>query len=336
MFKLFSRGRRIEDEALRWVAHLQSPSLTCQQKAQFFSWLDVCPAHQAAYVNAEAIWQQGQILESIPRKEASAAKRKRLSFSIYKVNFPQVLAPVTAAGVCALLLGVTLFNPFSHTSHQHHETKVGEKQELVLDDGSTLILNTNTNITVTFNRDQRLVKLNRGEVYFDIETDQNRPFDVLTSSGSVRVVGTQFSVFDTKQDVIVTVVEGKVSLSNDLDPTDSFHSIITLTENQRLSLDQASAKLDPYHINAKSKTSWVKNKLVYQGETLKEVVLDINRYYQSQLVLGEKALSNKEVVAVLQLNDFSSTLNALKSSLNLTSSVDLELQYITLTSQQDN
>ncbi len=333
MFKLFSKSHRIEDEALRWVARLQSPSLTSQQEALFFSWLDISTAHQAAYVNAEAIWQQGHILESIPREEDKTLKRKRFDFSIPAFNFPKIVAPVATAGVLVLLFGLELLHPFNHTPQQDHETQTGERQEVVLDDGSRLILNTNASITVSFNRDQRLVKLNRGEVYFDIEKDKNRPFNVLTASGSVRVLGTQFSVFDNKKDVIVTVVEGKVSLSNDKDPINSFLPLITLTKDQRLSLGQANAKLEPVPVNAESKTSWVKNKLVYQGETLKEVVRDINRYYQSKLILGDEALSNKEVVAVLQLDDFSSTLNALKSSLNLKSSVDPELQHITLSSR---
>ncbi|MFL0798987.1 MAG: FecR domain-containing protein [Agarilytica sp.] len=335
MFKLFSRGPSIEEEAIQWLARLQSPNLTSQQETSFFCWLDKSTAHQAAYVNAESTWQRGEALASIPRPEGITQNKKRLDFRIPSFDIPKIVAPIAAASVFVLLLGLEFFNPFSLYTNEVHETQIGEHKKIVLDDGSTLILNTNSSISITFDRSQRLVQLNKGEVYFEIEKDQNRPFDVSTSSGSVRVLGTRFSVFDNEKDIIVTVVEGKVSLSDELTSSKSFTSLSTLTENQRLSMGQARSGLDPIHVNAKSKIAWVKNKLIYQGETLQEVILDINRYYQSKLVLGEESLSNKAVIAVLQLDDFSSTLNALKSSLNLTSSVDSELQYITLSSHPD-
>lgn len=329
MFKLKTKSDLANTAAIEWLAHLQSPDLSDAQEEAFFAWLDESPLHQAAYVKSEALWEKGEILEKVtPRDE------QKISTSIaswFAFDFPSM--PAVAASVLVLFCGLGLFQYFQPASETGtYRTALGQQQEIILSDGSKLLLNTNTRIEVDFRRDQRVVRLTQGEVFFDIEKSQGRPFDVVTSSGTVRVLGTQFTVFDTQEKTIVTVVEGRVGLSAAHAVNDKFSADITLTENQQLSIEEAAEGMQAQQVNASIETAWRKQKLIYHGARLKDVIRDINRYYDSQLVLGNPELAEKEVVAVLQLGDFSTTLTSLKISLDLRSSVDENLEFITLDS----
>ncbi len=327
MFKSTANNDVAYSAAFKWLAILQSPSLTPSQEEAFFAWLDESQLHQAAYLNAESLWERGEVLEKV--ELTSAAKKANPTKSWLSFEFP--VMPTIAASIFVLFCGLGIFQHFQPTLDSgHYQTALGQQQEVILSDGSVLRLNTNSDITVSFQKNQRVVQLNKGEVFFDIQKSKGRPFDVITSSGTIRVLGTQFSIFNTQDETLVTVIEGRVGLSSENTHTTSFEADITLTQNQQLSIEDGAKGIQPRRVNATNKTAWRNNKLIYHGDRLEDVINDVNRYYDSQIALGNPELAEKEVVAVLQLGDFSTTLTSLKISLNLSSSVDDNLEFITL------
>lgn len=329
MLRLSTKSDIAHSAAFKWLALLQSPSLTSSQEEAFFIWLEENNLHQAAYLKAESLWERGEALDKV--ENSSAPEKIRPNTNWLHFDFPAM--PALAASIFVLFCGLGLFKYYQPTLDTgHYYTELGQQQQVVLSDGSILLLNTNSDITVKFQDDQRIVQLNHGEVFFNIQKSEGRPFDVITSSGQIRVLGTQFSVFDTQDGTLVTVVEGRVGLSRVTAPANSFVADITLTENQQLSIEEAAKGDAPKHVDAAVKTAWRGNKLIYHGDRLEDVINDVNRYYDSQLALGNSELAEKEVVAVLQLGDFSTTLTSLKISLNLSSSIDKNFEFITLNS----
>lgn len=59
-----------------------------------------------------------------------------------------------------------------------YETAKGAQQQIVLADGSTVTLNTDTKLTVEFSRRERSIRLDQGEAWFTISHDKRRPFTV--------------------------------------------------------------------------------------------------------------------------------------------------------------
>lgn len=330
MFKSTKNNDATYSSAFKWLALLQSPLLTSSQEEDFFTWLDESQLNQAAYLKAESLWERGEALEKV--EYASTHKKSKPTISWPSFEFP--VMPAIAASIFVLFCGLGIFQYYQPTLDAgHYRTALGQQQEVTLSDGSVLLLNTDSDITVKYQKTHRIVQLNKGEVFFDIQKGEDRPFDVITNSGTIRVLGTQFSVFNTQDGTFVTVIEGRVGLSSENTPSASFEADITLTKNQQLSIEDGAKGVQPKRVNASNKTAWRNNKLIYHGDRLGDVINDVNRYYDSQIVLGNPELAEKEVVAVLQLGNFSTTLTSLKVSLNLSSSIDDNFEFITLNSK---
>ncbi|HNG61603.1 MAG TPA: FecR domain-containing protein, partial [Cellvibrionaceae bacterium] len=224
-----------------------------------------------------------------------------------------------AIAVCALLAVVALglFSGPSSSSHTHWVSAIGEQKQIRLEDGTQILLNTNSQLEVDFSRDHRLARLVRGEAYFDVHPNPARPFDVETMQGMVRVLGTHFSVQQQAADTLVTVLEGRVALGAAAAPEQPFKALVELLPNQQLSLQQAATGSAPRTINAKAALAWRDKQLVAQKQPLVEVVEELERYYPVNIDLAEPALGAREVTAVIQISALDVTLAALCRPLNL-------------------
>jgi transmembrane sensor len=174
-----------ENDAITWLAKLNSPQLTPAQEQEFMQWLESSPLHQAAYIKAEQLWERGAVLSRLPTTS--------------KTNFWQFdhwgFSTKGFAVACSFLLiaMVGFFSFLTKTSHFTYQTAMGEVRDVQLEDGSHITLNTNTQLKVELSRKKRIVYLTQGEVFFDVKKD-GRPFEVVTQFGVARVVGTRLKM----------------------------------------------------------------------------------------------------------------------------------------------
>jgi ferric-dicitrate binding protein FerR (iron transport regulator) len=159
--------------------------------------------------------------------------------------------------------------------------------EVTLPDGSTVILNRNTELSyrANFGKSDRTAALS-GEAFFEIAPDPENPFTVDAGKASIKVVGTSFNIITNNPDsaVEVYVETGKVMLS-----------------------DNASARsimLDPGYIGTMDTEisgravnenpnymSWKTGVLVYNGQTLDVVFRDLKRVYDMDIVADDPEIS---------------------------------------------
>ena len=93
-------------------------------------------------------------------------------------------------------------------------TKVGEQRTITLEDGTRVSLNTATRIRVDYDQAARRVWLVKGEALFEVAKRPQWPFIVTVGNREVVAVGTSFVVRrDGEGDMVVTLVEGKVAVS---------------------------------------------------------------------------------------------------------------------------
>lgn len=81
-----------------------------------------------------------------------------------------------------------------------------------LQEGSRITLNTHSDIRVVLTSKERRIDLKRGEAFFVVAKDPNRPFAVHAGDKTVTAIGTQFSVRREGNDIRVVVTEGSVAL----------------------------------------------------------------------------------------------------------------------------
>ena len=153
------------------------------------------------------------------------------------------------------------------------ETALGEQRSTVLPDGSVVNLNTQSRLEIRYSDEYRLVELIAGEVVFDVAKDASRPFRVRAGSTVVEAIGTQFNVYQQLDQIVITVVEGQVSVTNSKQPA--------LIENP--SNSSPGSQVD--------------------GDALEVVARELNRYNAKQLRIGNLQVSRRAVSGVFDSND---------------------------------
>ena len=105
------------------------------------------------------------------------------------------------------------------------ETAVGEQRTVTLPDGSSVELNTASQVAIRYTARTRAVQLTRGEAHFTVASDRSRPFSVHAAGRVVTAVGTAFTVQLRRDAVEVTVAEGRVRLAESQAATSGIESI---------------------------------------------------------------------------------------------------------------
>jgi transmembrane sensor len=180
-----------------------------------------------------------------------------------------------------------------------YATAPGETRTVALADGSRIVLNSGTRLSVALTNQRRSVTLDRGEAAFAVAHDPARPFVVAAADRQIRDIGTEFNVLRTDGRLTVTVRQGVVAV----DPAPQAQGeTMQLTAGQQLvhAEGQAAstiAAVDPEHAFA-----WRAGRLVYQDRPLGEVAADLGRYFQRPIHV-DAAIVSMRFTGVLFIDD---------------------------------
>ena len=309
---------RLHDEAIEWFARQRSPRAGARNDVAFAHWMNSSPAARAAFAEVEGLWETLAVAEQMPLPpvDAGPAEITPAKRPWWRAFLPPLSPPAIAGAVAMLVLivvGASLAPRFLAPSYQ---TAVGEQQSLHLADGSAVLLNTATQLSVKLTDRRRLVRLNQGEAFFDVVHDPARPFTVITPEGAVRDVGTKFSVRSENGVSTVTVLEGMVAISDQPDKNATSWRV-RLTPDQQVSLSKAGGVGAVQAVRAANALSWRDHKLVYDGAPLEEVIADLNRYLDGEIRIGDPALAQVRVVAILEMQDRDAMIKAIESALSV-------------------
>lgn len=295
--------RHLHKQALAWLTRLQSPDLSAAEEKAFAEWLAGDPSRQRAYIQAEALWQNEGAVAAQAAKQSLRARNN----ATRKWQWPTlwVASPLVTACVLAVFLFIRPAAP------ELYFTPEGERQTFTLADGSQLVLQPNSRITVALSSHKRELELQQGEVFFDVARDTTRPFIIQTPGGNVAVLGTQFSVSLASQSPQVTVLEGRVAVTPANTPATE------LTANQQINFKSAAAGKPPVNVNAKDSLAWRKTRFIFKGEPLVDVTQKLSNYFGRTIVLASPELEQQSVMAVIQLEGFEQALSTLSQSLSL-------------------
>lgn len=328
---------RIDAQACEWLAAELSDAMTDDERAAREAWLAADPKHRAAYEAAEAAWLAlGQLPGAELLGETDRAVNENLladgaedderaspggrGFAAALVRRP--IAAGLAAAAVLLTAGLFVFAPFSDAPEESNAfaTATAELREIVLADGSTLTLGAESWIVAEFSAEERRVVLNSGDAFFDVTSDDPRPFIVVAGDAQVRVVGTQFEVRRTDDEVRVGVVEGIVEVARaafaDQPGAEDTARIpagqsITIRRGERLPGAHTPERAAP--------GAWRDGRLIYESAPLSQVIADANRYYPREIRLAAAELEGLTVSASFRTDDILVLVDALTSTLPVTS-----------------
>ncbi|OEC35387.1 FecR family protein [Pseudomonas cuatrocienegasensis] len=300
----------IDEEAIEWVVRLTSGEASADTVAQYQAWADRSPEHAQAAANARALWiGLGKSLPSLPAEppapptlapglaqpDARRSKRRSLQLSL-------------AASVLVAVLMGTLYG------YQRHDqnTEVGQQRLITLSDGSHVQLDTDTALDINFAVANRHISLARGEAYFDVQHNPQRPFIVDAGFGQIRVLGTAFSVRRDADNIWVTVTRGKVQVSSN-----AVHKPLYLTANQQLHFSETDRDPHINHVDTEQVLAWRTGQIQYENGSLGEVLQQLQRYDRRYWIIDKELADSLRISTSINLNNIDEWLKGLQTTLPL-------------------
>lgn len=264
----------IAERAIEWLVDLQAEHVSPALLAEFQRWRSAHPDHERA-------WQH---IESVNSKLAPAASP--LSRSIAHAMLTpagsdarrSVVAALTLmlfAGGAALAVKEGVRLPALVADHR---TRTGERRNVLLDDGTQVVMNTATAINIDFNASERRVRLLAGEIFISTAKDAaGRPFLVDTGHGAAEALGTRYSVRLRDDACDIAVFDGAVRVTPQRAPGQS----LVLTAGEQTSFGELT--VGPVLAARRDGTAWIDGFIVARNMRLADFLAELKRYSNDTL-----------------------------------------------------
>jgi transmembrane sensor len=285
-----------------------------------------------------------------PAEESRSPEEPR--FVERRISFRKKWTFAAAAAAC-LLLGWGIHRlvsaapstlPIHHAHTEEVLARAGTRTKLLLPDGTQVWLNSNSKLDYAedFNTASREVVL-EGEAYFDVIKDKQRPFIVHASDLDIKVLGTAFTIKSYPQDATVeaTLLRGAIEVSRKghpntprvlLKPNEklvfSKHLPTAQIGNTGSATDTRAApktpdiSISPIAVNLpdseKVETGWLYNRLVFNGDSFKDLAEKMERWYNVKIYFKDEGLYQYRFGGAFANETIQEALNALQLTTKFT------------------
>ena len=316
----FPNQERRLDEASLWIARIDR-GLTESETTLLIAWLNESSENAQTLLELAALWDKMDRLSLLSEVFQVQPKKPSHWFRYAAASFLLVL-------MAGIFFGFALVSPEVNYSTEVYQTAVGEQRKVILQDGSTLMLNTSTELNVHFSSDQRLLVLKAGEIHIKVKHDTSRPLRVVARDKLVQAVGTAFDVriLDTME-VKLWVTEGRVLVTDGNQVADPLSArkiqlpkdSMSVSKGELVVLSDASKHIEKVSESDISKRlGWHQGNIVFRGETLDEAIQEFNRYTDTTFVIGDEALKSVRIAGVFKISDSTTTLlSTLKNNFSI-------------------
>jgi transmembrane sensor len=308
----------IEFAAAEWIVRLQQSGLSLDEVSEWQRWMRSDERHAAVFERLEELWGKFDAIEVPPHPSSRA-----LSCDAYDASVPvgewlrsdrgasktfdaqrrypkrAFAAAACAALACVAVTAGALYRGGmrqTQLARQMIETAVGENRSVTLADGSSVALGGHTRMSFSLRANVREIVLEDGEAFFAVAKDPSRPFQVHAGNATVTAVGTEFDVRRSDDRVTVAVVEGRVMVQpmapvmpvSWLPASRPVGHAAALAAGQRTTVNRNGVESTSELTNAQSVVEWQDGQLAFEGESLRYVVQDVNRYASKPIVIADE------------------------------------------------
>ncbi|WP_026464210.1 FecR family protein [Adhaeribacter aquaticus] len=250
-----------------------------------------------------------QLKESI---ETRISEQYRPAKAFNKIAWLQVAAVL----ILALGIGGFFITRQVSSSEVVYKTGYGEIKNIVLPDGSNIVLNANSEIRYDAdmaNKPKREVWLG-GEAYFSVtHTKNNQKFIVTTPDKyCVEVLGTEFNISNRKTGNRVVLNSGSIKLH-----LQGKKESITMKPGDLVEFDQDPVKYVKKKSAPELYSSWKSHRLVFNDQRLDEILLQIENTYGVQVVVGDTSILKETFSGSIPNTNLDVVLSGLTQSFDL-------------------
>ncbi|TRZ41291.1 FecR family protein [Robertkochia solimangrovi] len=171
---------------------------------------------------------------------------------------------------------------------------IGGMYSLTLSDGTRVWMNSESELTypVKFNANERSVRL-KGEGYFEVTHNAEKPFRVITESGNITVLGTEFNVSAYEEDIefATTLINGKVALDHLKGRMLQDSATVVLAPGERAVFNRSFGQnISINTVDTELYTAWKDGKFYFKNENLNTILTKVARWYDVTVTFTDPSL----------------------------------------------
>ncbi len=298
--------------------------LSTEEELTLFSDLDNDSLKRDEYIRLKNLWS----LSVIKEQHLPLNKKKEMFENFWHSKKESIshLSLVKSVWKYAAIFILVLFSTsisFLWINHSlnHKDLKeyafsssAGSISSFKLSDGSQIWLNAQSNALITEQKNKVLVKL-EGEALFDVIHNEDREFLVDVGNYKIRDLGTRFNIRAYAESDIIrtTLIEGNVSILGNKGNT-----ISDLEPGQAFLYNKSERKVSVINVDSELEGAWHEGKFVFIDKTLLQIVFDIEKWYNVDVVIKDEDLANTKFTSVIQRHTtIKQVLDILKSAIDI-------------------
>ena len=324
------------EQAALWYIQLAEGELSAEEQRAFDQWLED-PDNADAFDKtittwngldviadtAEVVQMRSEALDSYRRSNLKRWQRPRSWL-------PTLWTAGAAAGLAAVLLvGWSMISWLNlstsdfgsdrqaATERSAFITPIGERRLAVLNDGSRISLDADSEVQTSFDQKRRSLLLTKGRAKFDVAHNPLRPFTVTVGNKIVVATGTSFSVERLGGAAHIILFQGHVDVldarGQNVATNEPNGTIIRMEPGQELTLPvmtAGAATVAP--TDRKRALSWQQGQVSFDNEPLALAVERMNRYLREPLIVADVQAADVRVTGVFEATNAAGFIDALR------------------------
>jgi ferric-dicitrate binding protein FerR (iron transport regulator) len=207
-----------------------------------------------------------------------------------------------AAALIAISVAAVLYLMSNEKPWAQYQTAYGETKSITLPDGSTVVLNANSKLTVFSDWSEQPSReiLLDGEAFFSVtHKTNNQPFKVITAEGvTVEVLGTTFNVYNRTNSTKVVLNSGQIRLNL---PTAQSPEMVLMKPGEMVEYKEQHYKKKA--VNPLLYTAWTNNRIILDRTSLAEMVYMLKDSYGLEVKVADPKLLEETVSGSMPLGD---------------------------------
>ena len=257
--------------------HFQKSNLIETEEKKLILWKE---ENQESYQIYQRIWNEAPNL----RINRSVDVEEQYQRFIGSSNKPQKFYRYSAAAVILIIISFAIYF-YTLSGRQVLNNNTSGYQAYTLEDGTKVWLNENSRLILPggFNQKERKVSLS-GEAYFEVDHDQTKPFRVLNKHSTIEVVGTHFNVITSDSLDEVYLLEGKVSVSKNM-------QYVLLNPGEK-ALITSSKSITTSAFTDDNFLAWKTGKLSFENQTLGEISQTLEKHFHTTFQIANENTSH--------------------------------------------
>lgn len=206
---------------------------------------------------------------------------------------------VAASIAVLLVVGLGLKNYFNTNSLITHTTKFAETETINLPDGTAILLGANSSLAYYDNfidTKNRTIQL-EGEAFFKVTPQlEGHKFIVTLKDVKVEVIGTEFNVNSHRKASIISLVEGKIDLSQGANKQ-------SLAAGQTAFFNQENNRFEFLNNQTDYWSAWTAQKWTFENTPIKEIIQRIQETLGLTCVLSDDSILQRTATGEIDIEN---------------------------------